>query len=79
LINYEVKVVVESTENLWIQIHDKLEEHGFDVALSNLSKTRLIAEAKVKTDKVDARTLAALLRADTPPTCYVPGEAEKQT
>ena len=70
----EVKAVVESTGNLWIQIHDRLEEHGFDVALSNPSKTRLIAEAKVKTDKVDARTLAGLLRADMIPTCYVPGE-----
>jgi transposase len=28
----------------------------------------------VKTDKVDARTLAGLLRADMLPTCYVPGE-----
>ena len=70
----EVRAVVESTGNLSIQIHDRLEEHGFDVALSNPAKTRLIAEAKVKTDKVDARTLAALLRADMLPTCYVPGE-----
>jgi transposase len=69
-----VKAVVESTGNLWFQIHDRLEEHGFDVALSNPSKTRLIAEAKVKTDMVDARTLAALLRADMLLTCYVPGE-----
>jgi len=70
----DVKAVVESTGNMWIQIHDRLEEHGFDVALSNPGKTRLIAEAKVKTDKVDARTLAGLLRADMLPTCYVPGE-----
>jgi len=70
----EVRAVVESTGNLWIQIHDRLEKHGFEVALSNPGKTRLIAEAKVKTDKVDARTLAALLRADMLPTCYVPGE-----
>jgi len=70
----EVKAVVESTGNLWIQIHDRLETRGFTVALSNPGKTRLIAEAKVKTDKVDARTLAALLRADMIPTCYVPGE-----
>jgi len=70
----EVRAVVESTGNLWIPIPDRLEEHGFEVALSNPSKTRLIAEAKVKTDKVDAKTLAALLRADMLPTCYVPGE-----
>jgi len=39
-----------------------------------LGKTRLIAEAKVKMDRVDAKTLAGLLRADMLPTCYVPGE-----
>lgn len=32
------------------------------VVVSNPSKTRAIAEAKVKTDKVDARILAQLLR-----------------
>jgi transposase len=73
----EVKAVVESTGNLWIQVHDRLEEHGFDVALSNPYKTRLIAEAKVKTDKVDARTLARLLRADMLHTCYVPNEEQR--
>lgn len=73
----EVKAVVESTGNLWIQIHDRLEEHGFDVVLSNPYKTRLIAEAKVKTDKVDAKTLARLLRADMLSTCYVPDEEQR--
>jgi len=29
----EVRAVVESTENLWIQVHDRLEEHGFDVSM----------------------------------------------
>jgi transposase len=70
----DVKAVVESTGNLWIQIYDILERFGFDVVLSNPYKTRLIAEAKVKTDKVDAKTLARLLRADMLFTCYVPGE-----
>jgi transposase len=73
----DVKAVVESTGNLWIPIHDRLEDRGFQVALSNPSKTRLIAEAKVKTDKVDARTLAQLLRADVLLTCYVPGEEQR--
>jgi len=70
----EVRAVVESTGNLWIQIHDRLEEHGVDVALSNPSKTKIISEAKVKTDKRDARMLANLLRVDLLYTCYVPGE-----
>ena len=34
------------------------------VVVSNPRKTRAIAEAKVKTDKVDARILAQLLAAD---------------
>jgi len=70
----DVKAVVESTGNLWIQIHDILEKYGIDVSLSNPYKTRLIAEAKIKTDKVDAKMLARLLRADMLFTCYVPGE-----
>jgi transposase len=35
-------------------------------------KVRAIAEAKVKTDKVDARTMAHLLRADLVPRSYIP-------
>ena len=70
----DVKAVVESTGNLWIQIHDILEKYGIEVSLSNPYKTRLIAEAKNKTDKVDAKILARLLRADMLFTCYVPGE-----
>jgi len=73
----EVRCVVESTGNLWIPVYDTLESYGFTVLLSNPSKTRLIAEAKVKTDKVDARTLAQLLRADMLCTCYVPSEEER--
>jgi transposase len=73
----EVRAVVESTGNLWIQVHDRLEEHGTNVVLSNPAKTRLIAEAKVKTDKVDARTLAALLRSGMLSTCYVPDEEQR--
>ena len=73
----EVKAVVESTGNLWIQVYDRLEAYGFTVLLSNPYKTRLIAEAKVKTDKVDARTLAQLLRVDILCTCYVPCEEER--
>ena len=70
----DVKAVVESTGNLWIQIYDILEKFGFEVFLSNPGKTRLIAEAKNKTDKIDAKILARLLRADMLFTCYVPGE-----
>jgi transposase len=72
-----VKVAVESTANLWIQIYDRLEALGFQVVLSNPAKTRVIAEARIKTDRVDAETLAQLLRADLLPLCYVPNVEER--
>jgi len=57
---------------------DILEKFGFEVSLSNPGKTRLIAEAKNKTDKVDAKTLARLLRADMLFTCYVRARATRK-
>jgi len=44
------------------------------VVVSNPRKTRAIAEAKVKTDKVDARILAQLLAADFLPETWVPDD-----
>jgi transposase len=72
-----VLVAVESTANLWTRLYDPLEDHGVQVVLSNPSKTRLIAEARVKTDKVDARVLAQLLRADMLPLCFVPSRMQR--
>ena len=43
-----------------------------EVVLANPKKTRAIAEARLKNDKVDARTLADLLRADLVAPSYVP-------
>lgn len=44
------------------------------VILSNPIKTRVIAEAKVKTDKIDARVLAELARVDYLPKVWLPDE-----
>src|SRR6266545_3164240 len=44
------------------------------VVVSNPQKTRAIAEAKVKTDKVDAEILAQLLAADYLPPVWLPDE-----
>ena len=43
--------------------------------MSNPAKTRAIAEAKVKTDKVDAQILAQLLAADYLPAVWLPDAA----
>jgi transposase len=42
------------------------------VVVSNPAKTRAIAEAKIKTDKVDAATLAGLLAANYLPSVWLP-------
>lgn len=66
------KVVMESS-SVWYNIYRYLaEEKKFDVVLSNPIKTKVIASAKIKTDKIDAKTLADLLRGGYIATCYVP-------
>ena len=52
--------------------YDLLEHQGYTVKLAHPLKTRAIAEAKIKTDKIDARILAHLLRSDFLPTSYLP-------
>ena len=54
---------------------DLADAAGARVVVSNPSKTRAIAEAKVKTDKVDARILAQLLAADSCRRCGCPTSA----
>jgi transposase len=68
------EAVVESTANMWIRIHDTLEENGINTVLANPYKTRIIAEAKIKSDKLDARILADLLRSGLVYQSYVPSK-----
>ena len=62
--------VLESCRN-WCVMHDWLEEIVDEVILANPFKVRAIAEAKIKTDKIDATVLADLLRADLVPQSYI--------
>ena len=54
-----------------------LAERAGEVVVSNPFKTRVIAEAKIKTDKVDARVLAELLAADYLPSVWQADDATK--
>jgi len=74
----EAKVAMESTGN-WTWMCDLLQEAGLEVHLSHPLKTRVICEAKVKTDKIDAKMLAHLLRSDLLPESYIaPLEVRQQ-
>jgi transposase len=67
------EVALEATVNTFA-IARLLEEHVARVVISNPMRTRAIAEAKVKTDKVDARVLAELLAAGYLPGIWRPDE-----
>lgn len=64
--------VCESTGNHWIRLHDILEEHGIDTKLVHPEKTKAIAWARLKNDKVDSEVLTDLLRLDMIYESYVP-------
>ncbi len=66
-----MEVAIEATPS-WYWLYVLLEDEGFDVKLSHPLKTKAIASAKVKTDKVDSATLAHLLRSELLPLSYVP-------
>jgi len=66
----DTKVVIESTAN-WYWLYDLLTEHAMDVVISNPVKTKAIASARIKNDKLDSHMLAQLLRADLLSTVHV--------
>jgi len=67
----DAKFVLEST-GIWEFIYEGIEKRGFEAVLAHPLRVRAIAEARVKTDKVDAETLAQLLRADLIPKSWIP-------
>src|SRR5262249_22925186 len=66
----DAEIALEATYG-WEWLADLLEEAGFELHLSHPRRTKAIAAARVKTDAVDARTLAHLLRADLLPAAYI--------
>jgi len=72
-------VVLEACWN-WGRIHDLLQEIDAveEVVLANPLKTRLIADAQIKTDGLDAKALATLLRGDLIARAYVPTKPTRQ-
>jgi transposase len=74
----EAKVVMEACWN-WGWLHDLLEkiDQVDEVVLAHPYKTRLIAEAQIKTDRLDAQMLAKLLRGDLIAQSHAPSAATR--
>ena len=69
--------VLEASRN-WTVMYDWLEELVDEVHLAHPLKVKAIAEAKIKTDKIDARVLAHLLRCDLLPEAYIASPEARQ-
>ena len=69
-LDQDTKVAIESTAN-WYWLYDMLTEHQIPVVISNPVKTKAIASARIKNDKLDSHMLAQLLRADLLATVHV--------
>jgi len=63
------KIALESS-SCWHYVYDYIADQGYEVLLSNPSKTRLIGESSKKTDFEDARKIADLLRMNALPLSY---------
>jgi transposase len=70
------QAVIEATRN-WTVMYDLLENELEVVHLAHPLKVRAIAEARIKTDRIDSRILAHLLRCDLLPTAYVRPKADR--
>lgn len=64
-------VVLEATTNAWA-IYDLVSPLVGRTVVGHPAKVKLIADARVKTDRIDVLTLAQLLRADLLPEVWVP-------
>jgi transposase len=73
------RIVFEASMN-WHWLYELLEREvaAENILLANPFKTRIIAEAQVKTDKVDAEILARLLRAELIACVHIPARETRE-
>jgi transposase len=71
-----VHVTLEATLN-WQAMVEQLEEKVAEVVLAHPKHVKAIASARIKTDKIDARVLADLLRTNLLPAAYIPTRATR--
>jgi transposase len=69
--------VLEAGRN-WQVMYDLLKEEVERVTLAHPYKVKAIAEARIKTDRIDSKILAHLLRTNLIPEAYVPSKPTRQ-
>jgi transposase len=68
------KVAMEASTQA-VPLYRQLMKEGYCVSVSRPKKTRYIAEAKIKSDRVDSKAIAELVRLDALPLAYMPDTA----
>jgi transposase len=72
-IDEDDNIAMESTIN-WYYFYEMFESRTTNIHLAHPAKTKVIAQAKLKNDKVDSQMLAHLLRTDLLPEAYIPSK-----
>ena len=65
------RVAMEASTHI-VYMYRKPTERGYDALVSHPKKIRYFAEARIKSDHVDPKALAELLRLDSLPESYIP-------
>lgn len=71
------RCVMESSTSCF-SVYDFLKDKAVTVRVAHPKKLKAISSAKVKTDKIDARVLAELEKADYIPEAYIPSKETRQ-
>ena len=72
LSHFNVERVAMEASNQVTALYRQLTKKGYSVAVSHSKKTRYIAEAKIKSDRVNSKAIAELMRLDALPLGYMP-------
>ena len=67
----QCRAACETTGNMWLKTFEAFEEYGIPIKLANTYKMKIISDTDIKTDPIDARKIANILRVDMIPQCYV--------
>jgi transposase len=74
LSSYSVDRIGMESSNQVAPLYRTLTKNGYAVSVSHPKKTRYIAEAKIKSDRVDSKAIAELVRLNALPPAYMPDE-----
>jgi transposase len=74
LSRFNVRKVGMESSNQIAPLYRQLSSRGYSVVVSHPKKTSYIAEAKIKSDRVDSKAIAELVQLDALPLAYFPNE-----